>query len=764
MIRVRLLGHLALTDPQGREIPGVLSQPKIVGILTFLACVPPADFIRRATLLPLFWPESGEASARHALSQALYRLRHAIGAEVIETRGAEDIRLAIGQVDSDITALNAAIAEGRWSDAVTLYAGELLPGFALVEAGGFERWLEDERASLQRRAATAAWSAAAAALSAGQTKAAENAARRGLELDPLNESALQRIMAGLIAEGDVAGAMSLFEDLGTRLRRDYDVQPAAATEAVLRNIFAARNAAPNRVAVQPQDAGARAPSSSRSSPPGGSMPDRTRRTAVAVFALLGLGVIALVGRSRFLTPQGAVTVAVLPLVERSDSPADVYVAEGLHSALIGELAQSADLQVLPRASLRSIEGTGRKRAPAELDIPADAIVTTELLQDGDSVHLYVELLRGKPASVLWTGRYDRHRREVPALPVEVATAIFRELRMRVTSRYNQRLEAARALNPAAYDAWLRAEYHASRRRRDDLRACVENAARALAMAPAFAEAQLLAAHCNNVLAFVDTIAPDSAFGRAERAARLAIALDPGLAPAYAELAYAVAHHDWDWQQADSLYRVALGIDDRRPEVHADYAWFLATLSRFDEALSHARRSELLAPRSPQAIQRTAMILSLAGRQNAAVEKAQQAIAADSTFMFAWDRLHWAYYSLNRPAEALRAAQRASELAGPADARRQGFLAHAYAHAGDTVKALAVLNELVALHRRVYVPPSAIAAVLVGLGDLDGAIDQLEIAQAGRDGDMVLLNTFALWDPLRGSPRFEAIVRRMKFIR
>lgn len=62
----------------------------------------------------------------------------------------------------------------------------------------------------------------------------------------------------------------------------------------------------------------------------------------------------------------------------------------------------------------------------------------------------------------------------------------------------------------------------------------------------------------------------------------------------------------------------------------------------------------------------------------------------------------------------------------------------------------------------YVPPSAIARVYVGLGETDRTLDLLEQAYDVRDGDMYLLKTWPVWDPLRDTLRFQDLLRRMNF--
>ena len=58
-------------------------------------------------------------------------------------------------------------------------------------------------------------------------------------------------------------------------------------------------------------------------------------------------------------------------------------------------------------------------------------------------------------------------------------------------------------------------------------------------------------------------------------------------------------------------------------------------------------------------------------------------------------------------------------------------------------------------------PVAFATVRLGLGDTEGALDAAESAFDERRGWMVYLNVNPMLDPLRGHPRFDALVRRMR---
>jgi serine/threonine-protein kinase len=82
-------------------------------------------------------------------------------------------------------------------------------------------------------------------------------------------------------------------------------------------------------------------------------------------------------------------------------------------------------------------------------------------------------------------------------------------------------------------------------------------------------------------------------------------------------------------------------------------------------------------------------------------------------------------------------------------------------AGRKAEARTILAELERQRERDYVSPVGLAMIELGLGNLDRALDWTEIAFAERRGWLAYLNVNPVFDPLRGHPRFNDLVRRMK---
>jgi len=233
VVEFRVLGAVNLLSADGRELRAVLAQPKRVALLAYVAAASPRGFHRRDSLLALFWPELDQEHARAALRQALHGLRRALGDAALESRGDEEIRLGDQDVWCDALAFDSAVDAARLTEALKLYRGDLLDGFFISGAPEFERWLEDERARLRRRAVETAWKLAETCRVAGDLSLAAHWARHAAALVRDDEGALRRLITLLGDLGDRAGALQAYDVFARRLTEEYEAQPAAETRALI---------------------------------------------------------------------------------------------------------------------------------------------------------------------------------------------------------------------------------------------------------------------------------------------------------------------------------------------------------------------------------------------------------------------------------------------------------------------------------------------------------------------------------------------------
>ena len=236
MLELRTLGTLDLRSPDGLALDSLLAQPKRTALLLALVLARPHGLQQRDTLLALFWPERDTERARTALRQALYFLRTELGDSLLVARGGSEIGVKQDAIWCDAVELDRACAQGRWEDAVNLYAGDLLPGFHVTDAPEFEAWLARERDRLRALAGDAAGRAFEQRDARGDLAGAIEWARKATALAPTDETAIRRLMSALTRNGDRAAALRAYDSFCDLLAREYELTPSAETQSLAESI------------------------------------------------------------------------------------------------------------------------------------------------------------------------------------------------------------------------------------------------------------------------------------------------------------------------------------------------------------------------------------------------------------------------------------------------------------------------------------------------------------------------------------------------
>jgi DNA-binding SARP family transcriptional activator/predicted Zn-dependent protease/TolB-like protein len=386
-----VLGSAELAGPKTAELRAALVQPKRLALLAYLALASPRGFHRRDTLIGLFWPESDEEHARHALRQALHTLRRAMGPGVIVGRGDNDVGIDAEALWCDARAFQDALDAGDHERAISLYRGDLLPGFFVSSSSPeLEHWLEAERARLKARAGTAAWTLASLAERQGDGIAAARWARKALELTPDDEGSLRRLIALLDRLGDRAGALRAHDDFSRVLAAEFESEPSAETKELMDSVRGRQLAHENRNLTRKLVLDGQAPPGGAESfdrTPAGA-PHTLRRNIAISTGLVAVLVIVAFGyaRTRERGPAAAAVapiVAVGSIVERGISAADTTGAAGtLGELLATDLTRVSGLHVVSHSRLYEILGQIGKReaTPFAIADAARRAGATELLE------------------------------------------------------------------------------------------------------------------------------------------------------------------------------------------------------------------------------------------------------------------------------------------------------------------------------------------------------------------------------------------------
>jgi DNA-binding SARP family transcriptional activator len=197
-----------------------------MGLLAVVAAAG-AKGISRDRAMGLLWAEVGEEQARHALSQAVYALRRGADRNLIV--GTTLLRLDPA-VASDVAELRTALQAGELETVAHLYTGKFLDGFYLPGAPEFERWVEEERASLEAEVARAFERLAVQMDEEGRRADAVRWWQRLADLDPFSARYAAGLMRALAAAGDRSGALGRAKLYRETVRRELNAEPDSAVE------------------------------------------------------------------------------------------------------------------------------------------------------------------------------------------------------------------------------------------------------------------------------------------------------------------------------------------------------------------------------------------------------------------------------------------------------------------------------------------------------------------------------------------------------
>jgi serine/threonine-protein kinase len=230
MLRLQTFGGLTLS--RGSEnLTGAATQRRRLAILALLAVAGEAG-MSRDKLVAYLWPEADAERARHVLNQLLYAQRRQVGDQSLFL-GRKTLRLNAELISSDVTSFDQALGAGDLEGGIALYRGPFLDGFFLKDAPEFERWSEDQRARLARRASGILAQLAERAAGEGHHRQAAEWWRRAADVDPYDSAASLGLIRALAAAGDRAGALLEARRHEELLRSELGVGPDPAfAEAV----------------------------------------------------------------------------------------------------------------------------------------------------------------------------------------------------------------------------------------------------------------------------------------------------------------------------------------------------------------------------------------------------------------------------------------------------------------------------------------------------------------------------------------------------
>jgi len=485
-------------------------------------------------------------------------------------------------------------------------------------------------------------------------------------------------------------------------------------------------------------------------------------TAIVLIAVLGLYLRRSHSQGRTLSPAGRVMLAVLPFENLTGDPSQDYFSDGMTEELIAELGNldPQHLGVIARTSVMQYKHNTKPLDQIGRELGIQYTLEGSVRRDSGKLRITAQLIQLRDQTHLWARQYDREPGNLLVLQREIAQEIADEIQLRIGGHEQINSAEQLALSPKAseaYELYLKGRYFSNKRTMQGLQQAIEYFQEAVDKDPAYARAYAGLAEAYALMGGYSGLPPTEFISKARAAAQRALQLDERLPEAHTALAVIAQTYDWDWPTAEKEYKRAIQLNPNYATAHHWYAECLALQGRFDEAFPQIENARQLDPLSLIIATDYGAILYFSRQYDRAIEQFRGVLEMEPDFPRA-HMLVWAYAQKGLFAEALEDAE--------AYRRRENapwslvMIAYVSGRSGDQAKGRLALKQLEQPGRNGPLDTLAFAVAYIGMGENDKALLGLEKAYREHSSSLTALKVDPIYDPLRGEPRFQELVRRI----
>lgn len=507
--------------------------------------------------------------------------------------------------------------------------------------------------------------------------------------------------------------------------------------------------------------------SKKSAPARKSMNQKFVLAAITLLVLLAAGFgFWKFARPKSIGPATATQIdslAVKPLENLSGDESKEYFADGMTDELTTKLSQiNALKRVVSRSTMMQYKRSPKSSAEIAREMNVGAMLEGAVVLSGNQARISVQLVDAGTEKTLWAQSYTQDLANIVQLQDRVTVEIANAIALKLTPGERTRLATARAVNPEAYQYYLRAktEPQVTRESNDVAIGLLQ---KAVALDEHFAQAfAALATAYSGKSYFFE--ADKEWTTRAEEAAAKALELDPALPDALetrAELLWTPAHR-FPHEEVITMARHGLAIAPNFSDLHEFLGGTYFHVGLIDEATAEYESLQRIAPG-----QAARFHLGLMELYRTHYKEAQDAIEKNPQGMvpsFVQYQLSLTLFYQGKIKEARAVIDQAKEKlpdeSGVVTAQQGFFLAAA----GDTVHAHEKIEEAIKVgenfghfHHTAY----AIATTYAALNENADALKWLRFAAENGFPNLTWFERDPALDSLRKDPGYVALINEMR---
>jgi tetratricopeptide (TPR) repeat protein len=321
------------------------------------------------------------------------------------------------------------------------------------------------------------------------------------------------------------------------------------------------------------------------------------------------------------------------------------------------------------------------------------------------------------------------------------------------------LKSAESINPAAYEAYLKGQFHVERFTPQDIKLAAQYYQQAVDLDPDNALAYAGLAWLCTVRAQAGLITPDEARKRCLPPIERALDLDPSLPEAHMHYA---AHMTWlryDWEEGDAAFKRAISLNPSYADARMFYSHYLTLMGRIEEGTEQMRLALELDPLNPFVRGLHGVQLLMAGDLQGSIRVIEDVLASTPGFGFGYWTLELAYHFLGEQDKAIAVAAKAYRINN--DPEGALALESAYAESGYVGARLSEARMFEERSKTVHVDPFYIGNVYEYAGEAEKAIDWYELSFQITGPSVPYLGALTKTPTVQSNPRFIKLLRDIK---
>ncbi|MGP0018302.1 MAG: winged helix-turn-helix domain-containing tetratricopeptide repeat protein [Candidatus Sulfotelmatobacter sp.] len=450
-----------------------------------------------------------------------------------------------------------------------------------------------------------------------------------------------------------------------------------------------------------------------------------------------------------------VMLAVLPFENLTGDPNKEYLADGLTEETISQLGQlnPEELGVIARTSVMGYKHKDERLDQVGRDLSVQYVLEDSLRESGDHMRLTAQLIQVKDQTHLWAQDYDYPVKDVLNVEDDVAKAVAHEIRVRLTSKKQVELAQSHPVNPEAFDAYLQGYYFFERNTNKDTDMAAKYYERATQLDPSYALAWAGLSRVRKWQASAGLVPAEEGYRLAREEVERALALNPNLAAAHAQMGRIKQQVDFDWAGADASFQRAIALDHGDPANVRAAASSAAMLGRLDEGLRLARQAVDLDPLNASSWESLGEKEFWMGQLDEAARDSKKALELSPDVFPGPVQLSQIYVLQGRPQDALLEIKLVRY-----DPERAFLYPITYYALGRKKESDAALTKLITKYHASMA--YEIAKVYAFRNQSNEAFEWLDRAYAQRDSGLIGTKVDPLLKSLHNDPRYAAFLKKI----